>query len=215
MLSNEECLQTIEIMGESFPDAHSSLVADTDFHFLLAVIMSAQTTDKAVNMLTPKLFETYRTPHELAEADVTVVMAMIRTIGLYRNKAKYLVACAQKIVADFAGVVPQSRKELMSLPGVGRKTADVVLAECFGIPAIAVDTHVTRVSKRLRMVAQDADVLKIERTLMKKLPESVWIVAHFRMIYWGRYQCMARSPKCETCPLLEMCAEGKERVRTN
>ncbi|KRN33190.1 endonuclease III [Liquorilactobacillus mali] len=212
MLSDEECLKAIEIMGESFPNAHSSLVADTDFHFLLAVIMSAQTTDKAVNILSPKLFETYRTPYDLAEANVADVMTLIKTIGLYRNKAKYLVACAQKIVSDFNGIVPQSRKELMSLPGVGRKTADVVMAECFGIPAIAVDTHVTRVSKRLRMVAQDADVLKIERTLMKKLPESIWIAAHFRMIYWGRYQCMARSPKCESCPLLKMCAEGKRRV---
>ncbi|MFT8668858.1 MAG: endonuclease III [Liquorilactobacillus hordei] len=215
MLSAEECLKAIEIMGESFPDAHSSLTADTDFHFLLAVIMSAQTTDKAVNLLTPKLFETYKTPYELAKADINDVMFLIKTIGLYRNKAKYLVACAQKIVSDFAGIVPQTREELMSLPGVGRKTADVVLAECFGIPALAVDTHVTRVSKRLRMVAQSADVLKIERTLMKKLPESVWIDAHFRMIYWGRYQCTARSPKCETCPLLGICAEGKQRVKTN
>ncbi|KRM90901.1 endonuclease III [Liquorilactobacillus cacaonum] len=212
MLSDKECLKVVEIMGKSYPDAHSSLTADSDFHFLLAVIMSAQTTDKAVNLLSPKLFETYKRPNELAEADVADVMELIKTIGLYRNKAKYLVECAKKIVSDFEGVVPQTRKELMSLPGVGRKTADVVMAERFKIPAIAVDTHVTRVSKRLRMVAQDANVIEIEEALMKKLPKSIWIVAHFRMIYWGRYQCTARSPKCETCPLLEMCAEGKLRI---
>ncbi|KRL39058.1 endonuclease III [Liquorilactobacillus uvarum DSM 19971] len=200
-------------MSQKFPDARTSLEADTDFHFLLAVILSAQTTDKAVNLLTPRLFVRYPAPEDLAAASLEEVMPLLRSIGLYRNKSKYIIACAADIVAKFDGQVPQTRKELMQLSGVGRKTADVVLAECFNIPAIAVDTHVTRVSKRLRIVPQTADVLTIEKTLMKKLPEDLWIKAHHCMIFWGRYQCMARKPLCVECPLLLICAEGKTRVQ--
>lgn len=212
MLSKTKTTQAIEIMGEVFPDATTSLVADSPFHFLIAVILSAQTTDKAVNLVTPALFTKYPTSKELASAMPAEVEQYIKTIGLYRNKAKYLVNCAQSLEKNFGGVVPQTLKELMSLPGVGRKTADVVLAECFKIPAIAVDTHVSRVSKRLGIVKADADVLTIEKTLMKKLPKDLWIAGHHRMIYWGRHQCMARNPKCETCPLLEMCPTGAKNV---
>ncbi|WP_311407592.1 endonuclease III [Liquorilactobacillus uvarum] len=212
MLSSKETIRAIEVMSQKFPDARTSLEADTDFHFLLAVILSAQTTDKAVNLLTPRLFARYPAPEDLAVASLEEVMPLLRSIGLYRNKSKYIIACATDIVAKFDGRVPQTRKELMQLSGVGRKTADVVLAECFNIPAIAVDTHVTRVSKRLRIVSQKADVLTIEKTLMKKLPEDLWIKAHHCMIFWGRYQCMARKPLCAECPLLLICAEGKTRV---
>ncbi|KRM97500.1 endonuclease III [Liquorilactobacillus aquaticus DSM 21051] len=212
MLSNKDTVKAIEVMGEKFPDARTSLKADTDFHFLLAVILSAQTTDKAVNLLTPRLFARYPLPEDLAAANLEEVIPFLRSIGLYRNKGKYIIACAADIVAKFNGQVPQTRRELMQLSGVGRKTADVVLAECFNIPTIAVDTHVTRVSKRLHIVPQKADVLTIEKILMKKLPEDLWIKAHHCMIFWGRYQCMARKPLCEECPLLLMCAEGQKRV---
>ncbi|GAJ26132.1 endonuclease III [Liquorilactobacillus sucicola DSM 21376 = JCM 15457] len=212
MLSSKDTVKAIKIMSEKFPDARTSLEADTDFHFLLAVILSAQTTDKAVNLLTPRLFAAYPTPETLAAAKLEDVIPFIKSIGLYRNKGKYLIACATDIAAKFNGQVPRTRTELMQLSGVGRKTADVVLAECFNIPAIAVDTHVTRVSKRLRIVPQKADVLTIEKTLMKKLPEELWIKAHHCMIFWGRYQCMARSPLCQECPLLALCAEGQKRV---
>ncbi|KRL00059.1 endonuclease III [Liquorilactobacillus capillatus] len=213
MLSGKDTVKAITIMSEKFPEARTSLEADTDFHFLLAVILSAQTTDKAVNLLTPRLFDTYPTPATLAVAEIEDVIPLVHSIGLYRNKGKYIIACAKDIVHKFGGQVPRTRQELMQLAGVGRKTADVVLAERFNIPAIAVDTHVTRVSKRLRIVPQKADVLTIEKTLMKKLPKDLWIKAHHCMIFWGRYQCTARNPHCADCPLLSMCAEGQKRVK--
>ena len=162
MLDAKQTLKAIQIMGKTYPTTGSSLVADSPFHFLMAVILSAQTTDKAVNLITPALFERFQTPADLANATASEVEPYIKTIGLYRNKAKYLVACAQGLVDKFAGQVPKTHKGLMSLAGVGRKTADVVLAECFGIPALAVDTHVGRIAKRLAMVASDANVTQIE-----------------------------------------------------
>ncbi|WP_281164642.1 endonuclease III [Liquorilactobacillus sicerae] len=213
MLNAKQTQAAISVMGEIFPNAQTSLVADNSFHFLLAVILSAQTTDKAVNQLTPALFARYPQPLDLARADEAEVRSLIKTIGLYRNKAKYLVACAQGLVAKFDGQVPQTRSELMQLAGVGQKTADVVLAECFQIPAIAVDTHVSRVAKRLAIVPKNASVLQIEHTLMQKLPQSSWISAHHRMIFWGRYQCLARRPNCSNCPLLEICSAGKGLIK--
>ena len=128
------------------------------------------------------------------------------------NKAKYLVNCARKLVTDFNGVVPQTLKELTSLPGVGRKVADVVLAECFTIPAFPVDTHVSRVARRLAMVPPKASLLAIEKKLMAAVPEDKWLDAHHSMIFWGRYRCMARNPRCSDCPLLPMCITGQQNV---
>ena len=212
MLNSEETTRAIEVMGEMFPNATTSLTKTDPYHFMLSVILSAQTTDKAVNLVTPALFERYKTPVDLANASQTEVESYIKTIGLYRNKARFLIKCSQELVERFNGVVPKTRKELMSLSGVGRKTADVVLAECFGIPAFAVDTHVSRVAKRLGMVPADRDVLTIEKILMQKVPQDLWIKGHHRMIFWGRYQCMARNPKCSSCPLLDICPEGRSRV---
>ncbi len=212
MLSSEETTHAIEVMGEMFPNATTSLTKTDPYHFMLSVILSAQTTDKAVNLVTPALFERYKDPVDLANASQAEVESYIKTIGLYRNKARFLIKCSQELVERFDGVVPKTRKELMSLSGVGRKTADVVLAECFGIPAFAVDTHVSRVAKRLGMVPADSDVLTIEKILMQKVPQDLWIKGHHRMIFWGRYQCMARNPKCSSCPLLDICPEGRSRV---
>ncbi|KRL83912.1 endonuclease III [Ligilactobacillus apodemi] len=212
MLTKEETVTAIEVMGEIFPNATTSLTKTDPFHFMLSVILSAQATDKSVNLVTPALFSRYKTPLELANASRAEVEDYIKTIGLYRNKARFLIKCSQELVANFNGEVPQTKKELMSLSGVGRKTANVVLAECFGIPAFAVDTHVSRVAKRLGMVPKTSDVLEIEKILMEKIPQDMWIKAHHRMIFFGRYQCMARNPKCETCPLLEICPEGQSRV---
>ncbi|MCI5941416.1 MAG: endonuclease III [Ligilactobacillus animalis] len=212
MLNSEETTRAIEVMGEMFPNATTSLTKTDPYHFMLSVILSAQTTDKAVNLVTPALFERYKTPVDLANASQAEVESYIKTIGLYRNKARFLIKCSQELVERFNGVVPKTRKELMSLSGVGRKTADVVLAECFGIPAFAVDTHVSRVAKRLGMVPADSDVLTIEKILMQKVPQDLWIKGHHRMIFWGRYQCMARNPKCSYCPLLDICPEGRSRV---
>lgn len=213
MLSKAKTMEAIEKMYEMFPDAHGELVSHDPFQLLVAVILSAQATDVSVNKATPALFAAYPTPAALAQAPIDDIIAKIRTIGLYRNKAKNIKACAQMLLTDFAGEVPRTREELVRLPGVGRKTANVVLGDAFGLPAIAVDTHVERVSKRLRICKLDASVLEVEMTLMKKIPQELWVKTHHTMIFFGRYHCLARNPKCQICPLLEMCQEGKERMR--
>lgn len=203
----------IEEMYQLFPDAHGELIHQSPFELLIAVILSAQATDVSVNKATPALFAAYPTPERLANAPVEDIMVKIKTIGLYRNKAKNIKACAQQLLTNFNGEVPQTREELMSLSGVGRKTANVVLGDAFGIPAIAVDTHVERVSKRLRICKLNANVLEVEDTLMRKIPKELWVKTHHTMIFFGRYHCLARAPKCDICPLLSMCQEGKDRMK--
>ena len=212
MLSNAEIYQAIQVMRREYPDAGTTLTADTHFHFLLAVILSAQSTDQSVNQLTPALFERFPLPKDLAAAEPEHVEPYIKRLGLYHTTAKYLVNCARKLVTDFNGVVPKTLKELTSLPGVGRKVADVVLAECFTIPAFPVDTHVSRVTRRLAMVPPKASLLAIEKKLMAAVPEDKWLDAHHSMIFWGRYRCMARTPRCSDCPLLPMCITGQQNV---
>lgn len=212
MLNNEEINTAIKVMRKKFPNASTTLKADNTFHFLLATILSAQSTDKSVNMVTPPLFADYPTAKSLAAAEPEQIEPYIKSLGLFRNKAKFLVHCSQKLVTDFHGQVPSTRKELMSLPGVGRKVADVVLAECFNIPAFPVDTHVSRVSRRLAIVPQKATLLQIEKRLMAAVPREKWLDAHHSMIFWGRYQCTSRNPKCAKCPLLSMCKYGQDNV---
>ncbi|MPN34789.1 Endonuclease III [bioreactor metagenome] len=139
-------------------------------------------------------------------------MQEIKTIGLYRNKAANIQKCCKMLLEDFGGEVPRTLEELTKLPGVGRKTANVVMSVGFHIPAIAVDTHVERISKRLRIAPQKASVLEVEELLMKKIPKERWSDAHHQMIFFGRYHCTARNPKCEVCPLLSMCQEGQKRL---
>lgn len=213
MISKEKTMLALEKMYAMFPEAHGELNYETPFQLLIAVILSAQATDVSVNKATPALFEVFPTPETLAEAPLEEITEKIRTIGLFRNKAKNIKACAQQLLEKFDGQVPQTREELILLPGVGRKTANVVLGDAFDIPAIAVDTHVERVSKRLRICKLNANVIEVEETLMRKVPEELWVKTHHTMIFFGRYHCIARSPKCEKCPLLDMCQEGKERMR--
>ena len=213
MLNKEKTMLAIEEMYQLFPDAHGELIHQSPFELLIAVILSAQATDVSVNKATPALFAAYPTPERLANAPVEDIMVKIKTIGLYRNKAKNIKACAQQLLTNFNGEVPQTREELMSLSGVGRKTANVVLGDAFGIPAIAVDTHVERVSKRLRICKLNANVLEVEDTLMRKIPKELWVKTHHTMIFFGRYHCLARAPKCDICPLLSMCQEGKDRMK--
>lgn len=213
MLNKEKTMKAIEIMQQMFPDAHGELQHKNAFELLIAVILSAQATDVSVNKVTPELFKSFPTPQALAVAPLEEIIAKIRTIGLYRNKAKNIKACAEKLLTDFNGEIPQTREELMSLPGVGRKSANVVLGDAFGVPGIAVDTHVERVSKRLRICKLNASVLEVEETLMRKIPKEIWVNAHHTMIFFGRYHCTARAPKCEICPLLEMCQDGKDRMK--
>lgn len=213
MLSKEKTMEAIDIMYDMFPDATCELVHKDPFQLLIAVILSAQATDVSVNKATPALFAAYPTPTALAQAPIDAIIDKIKTIGLYRNKAKNIKACAAQLIENFDGQVPKTREELMSLPGVGRKTANVVMGDAFGEPAIAVDTHVERVSKRLRICKLSASVTEVEDTLMRKVPKQLWVKTHHTMIFFGRYHCLARSPKCDICPLLYLCQEGKTRMK--
>ena len=200
-------------MYDMFPDAVGELHSDSPFQLLIAVILSAQATDVSVNKATPALFKAYPTPEALAQAPIEDIIEKIKMIGLYRNKAKNIKACAQMLLDNYDGLVPNSREQLIKLPGVGRKTANVVLGDAFGVPAIAVDTHVERVTKRLRICKLNASVTEVEATLMRKIPKDLWVKSHHTLIFFGRYHCTARSPKCEICPLLDMCQEGKDRLK--
>lgn len=199
MLSKKKTVEVIEAMGELFPDAKCELTHRNAFELLIAVMLSAQTTDVSVNKITPNLFDHYPTPEAFTTAPLEDIMNAIKTIGLYRNKAKYIKGCCQKLVDEFNGEVPRTRKELESLPGIGRKSANVVLSVAFNVPAIAVDTHVERVTKRLGICPPDATVRQVEEILMKKLPPEMWSIAHHRLIFFGRYQCTARNHDHTVC----------------
>lgn len=199
LLTSEETTKVIRAMGQLFPEAKAELNHDSPFQLLIAVILSAQTTDVGVNKVTPGLFEAYPTPEALMQADREDIMEKIKTIGLYRNKAKFIKSCATDIVERFGGEVPQTRKELQSLAGVGRKTANVVMSVAFDEPAIAVDTHVNRISKKFNIAPKDASIRQVENCLMEKLPEDLWSQAHHWLIFFGRYQCPARDHDHEEC----------------
>lgn len=190
------------ILEHEFPGAHSELDYKNPFELLIAVILSAQTTDIAVNKVTKDLFARYPDPESLANADVKEVEEYLKTIGLYRNKAKFIVKCSQQIMEDFNGEVPQTRTSLMKLSGVGRKTANVVLSEGFGIPAIAVDTHVERVAKRLKLAKKDDSVLEVEKKLQRKIKREDWHKAHHLLLLFGRYHSTARN-EADAFKLLE------------
>ncbi|HLQ39438.1 MAG TPA: endonuclease III [Tetragenococcus sp.] len=213
MISKEKTMQALEVMYTMFPKAHGELKHENAFQLLIAVILSAQATDVSVNKTTPLLFAAYPDPQTLADAPLENIIEKIRKIGLYRNKAKNIKACSQMLLDKYAGQVPKTREELIELPGVGRKTANVVLGDAFNIPAIAVDTHVERVAKRLRFCKLTASVSEVEATLMRKVPQNLWVKTHHTLIFFGRYHCTARSPKCQQCPLLEMCQSGKDRMK--
>ncbi len=212
MLSKTKTIEAVQTMGDLFPDAHCELNHRNAFELLIATILSAQATDVGVNKVTPKLFERFPTPAHLAEASEEAVIECIQSLGLYRSKAKNIRLCAQQLLERFNGEVPRTREELVSLAGVGRKTANVVMSVAFNIPAFAVDTHVERISKRLQICRQKDSVLEVEETLCRKIPKELWSRAHHWMIFFGRYHCIARKPKCHECPLLEMCAFGKREV---
>ncbi|MCM2674372.1 endonuclease III [Alkalicoccobacillus plakortidis] len=213
MLSKKATLHTIEVMGELFPEAECELIHKNPFELLIAVVLSAQCTDALVNRVTPGLFQKYQTPADYLSVPVEELENDIRSIGLFRSKAKNIQKLSQSLINQYNGEVPKTRDELVELAGVGRKTANVVTSVAFGVPAIAVDTHVERVSKRLGICRWKDNVKVVEETLMKKLPENLWSDAHHRLIFFGRYHCKAQSPQCPTCPLLEECREGKKRMK--
>jgi endonuclease-3 len=188
-----------------YPDATCSLIYETPVQLLVATILSAQCTDERVNQVTPKLFQIYPTAESLANAPREEIETLIRSTGFYRNKAKNIQGACLKIMQDFDGKVPQTMKELISLPGVARKTANVVLAHAFGIiEGVTVDTHVKRLSNRLGLT-KETDPNKIEQDLMKLLPQPEWENFSIGMIYHGRAVCQARKPQCHICDLADLC----------
>lgn len=195
-----------------FPDAECELSHRNAFELLIAVMLSAQTTDIAVNKVTPALFERFPTPEAVIQSSPEEIMTYIKTIGLYRNKARYVFQCCEQLIERFGGEVPSTRKELESLSGVGRKTANVVLSVWFKQAAIAVDTHVERVSKRLKLADELATPRQVEERLMSLYPSDQWHQIHHSLIFFGRYHCLARQPKCEACPLLQYCEFGQKKL---
>jgi endonuclease-3 len=213
MLNKTQIRHCLDVMAEMYPEAHCELNHDNAFELVIAVALSAQCTDVLVNKVTKNLFQKYKTPEDYLSVSLEELQQDIRSIGLYRNKAKNIQKLCRMLIDEYDGEVPQDRDELTKLPGVGRKTANVVVSVAFGIPAIAVDTHVERVSKRLAFCKWKDSVLEVEKTLMKKVPMEEWGVTHHRMIFFGRYHCKAQRPQCEECRLLELCREGKKRMR--
>ncbi|MDM5238417.1 endonuclease III [Bacillus cereus] len=213
MLNKTQIRYCLDTMADMYPEAHCELIHDNPFELVIAVALSAQCTDVLVNKVTKNLFQKYKTPEDYLSVSLEELQQDIRSIGLYRNKAKNIQKLCRMLLDDYNGEVPRDRDELTKLPGVGRKTANVVVSVAFGIPAIAVDTHVERVSKRLAICRWKDSVLEVEKTLMKKVPMDEWGVTHHRMIFFGRYYCKAQRPQCEECRLLEICREGKKRMK--
>lgn len=204
MLEKDKIKEVLDILEETYPEAECALHHQNVFQLIVAVALSAQTTDKSVNVVTPALFERYPDADALAAADVEEVSEYIKRIGMYKTKAKNIVGMAQKLVSDYDGQVPEDYDALVSLPGVGRKTANVVLSVGFGHQRIAVDTHVFRVANRIGLV-HEKDVLKTELSLMERIPEERWSRTHHSLIFHGRQCCDARKPKCDDCPLNTLC----------
>ncbi|WP_242246358.1 endonuclease III [Bacillus cereus group sp. BfR-BA-01523] len=213
MLNKTQIRYCLDTMADMYPEAHCELIHDNPFELVIAVALSAQCTDVLVNKVTKNLFQKYKTPEDYLSVSLEGLQQDIRSIGLFRNKAKNIQKLCRMLLDDYNGKVPEDRDELTKLPGVGRKTANVVVSVAFGIPAIAVDTHVERVSKRLAICRWKDSVLEVEKTLMKKIPMDEWGVTHHRMIFFGRYYCKAQRPQCEECRLLEICREGKKRMK--
>ncbi len=197
--------KVVRALQRDYPDATCALSFNTPLDLLIATILSAQCTDERVNLVTKDLFRRYRTAADYATVRLPTLERAIRSTGFFRNKAKAIRECCRQLVEEHEGDVPQDLDQLVRLPGIGRKTANVVLGTAFGIPTgVVVDTHVTRISRRLGMT-QHKDAVKIERDLMDQLPRKEWIDFSHRMIHHGRRVCSARRPQCETCSMLKFC----------
>lgn len=189
-------------LNETFPHAHCELNYRSIYELAISVILSAQSTDRSVNLVTPLLFASYPTINDLALANNDDVVRIIKKLGLYKTKAKNIIAFSQNVLSDYDGVIPKTIDELITLPGVGRKTANVIISEGYGIPGIAVDTHVERVAKRLGIVKVNASPLQVEERLKSILPEEKWHQTHHQLLFMGRYLCLARKPNCDKCPFI-------------
>lgn len=211
MTRKERFEKVIEYFQENIPIAETELHYNNPYELIVATILSAQCTDKRVNMITPTFFEHYPSPQVLAQAQPEAVFEVIKSCSYPNNKAKNLVGMARGVVERFAGDIPSDLKDLQTLPGVGRKTANVVASVAFNTAAIAVDTHVFRVARRIGLSHNAKTPLETEKQLMKNIPQELWAVAHHWLILHGRYTCLARSPKCSTCGISEWCKEFSKR----
>ena len=199
-----------EYLDYLFPNPKCELIYHTDYELLIAVVLSAQSTDKRVNTITPIIFKKYSTLKKLKEADLRDLEDIIRPVGSFRKKASYVKDIATILVDEYNGVVPRERELLMKFPGVGRKTINVFLSEYYNEPAIAVDTHVERISKRLGIASKNDDVLKIEKKLMKFFKKEEWGRRHLQLVLFGRYHCKAIKPECSNCRLYDICKEKRK-----
>ena len=209
-ITKEEALKVIEILKNTYSNAKSGLKFTNPFELLIATILSAQCTDKRVNIITDRLFKKYKTPEDFLKLTPEELQEEIRECGLYRNKSKSILETCKILKEKYDSKVPETLEELMTLPGVGRKTANVVLSNAFSKQAIAVDTHVFRVSNRIGL-ADSKDVFTTEKQLMELIPENLWSLSHHLLIHHGRNLCTARKPKCDECPVNHLCLYFKGR----
>ena len=192
------------VLTKTYPDVRCELDFESPFQLLCATVLSAQCTDKRVNMVTPKLFKKYGTAKKMAGADIAVIEELIHSTGFFRGKARRLKGSAVKIMNEYGGEVPADLTELVKLPGVGRKTANVVLGNAFGIPGLTVDTHFGRLSRRFGW-SQETDPVKVENDVAKLIPEKEWTLLSHKLIWHGRRICHSRKPECGICPLAKLC----------
>lgn len=208
MTREEKCIIIEKYLDEILPNPGCELTYNSDYGFLIAVMLSAQCTDKKVNLVTKPFFEKYHSLEEIDALSIEEIEDNIKSLGLYKNKAKNLKGIAHELLTRFNGKVPQDKNELMSLPGVGNKTANVVRVELFKIPEFPVDTHVERLAKRFKLADKSDDVLTVENKLKKDFKKENWIKLHHQFIHFGRYYCKAISPKCEGCKLAGICTKN-------
>ena len=200
----------LQYLDELFPAAKCELFYSKDYELVIAVMLSAQTTDKSVNAVTPILFKKYPSLDALNNAPIEDIEETIKQIGLYKNKAKNLKGIVKDLIEKFNYQVPSDKEQLMTLPGVGNKTAGVIRAEIFQIPDLPVDTHILRIAKRLNLAKKDDEPIDVEMKLKKIIPEERWIKSHHQLIHFGRYFCTARSPQCQNCKISDMCIDYRK-----
>lgn len=205
MLTKKQFLEVSQYLDSLFPNAKCELFYSQDYELVIAVMLSAQTTDKSVNAVTSHLFKKYPTLKSFVDADIKDIENEIQSLGLYKNKAKNIKGIAETLYNDFNSVLPSDKNELQKLPGIGNKSAGVIRCEVFKIPDLPVDTHIIRISNRLGIATKKDEPIDIERKLKKIIPEESWIKSHHQLIHFGRYFCTARNPKCEECKIKKYC----------
>ena len=205
MLRKDRYKAFVDYFLKHQPDAETELVYSNPYQLLVAVILSAQCTDKRINQITPRFFERFPDVYSLSEAGQEEIFDLIRSVSYPNNKAKHLAGMARMVVNNFMGEVPSNTEDLQKLPGVGRKTANVILSVVYNAPAMAVDTHVFRVANRIGLTKNATTPLAVEKQLVKNLPQDLIYIAHHWLILHGRYICVARTPKCQICPLTHLC----------